>query len=203
MTIVNEIALFGCGGHSRSVADVILHNNPEEIIVFVDSSTRGNENIYGFYVRPKVQLNFGSRCFVCVGDNTLRKNKFIELGDANVITVISKLVYIGKNVMIGRGTFVAHSAHLGPDVAIGENTIVNTGSVIEHEVKVGSHSHIGPNATISGRTVIGEQVLIGAGACVADKISICPNTIVGANSTVVQSITEAGTYVGSPVRKVK
>ncbi len=74
--------------------------------------------------------------------------------------------------------------------------------MIEHEVQIGSHSHVGPNASISGRTVIGDQVMIGVGACVVDNITICSNTIIGANSTVIRSISEPGTYVGCPARKV-
>jgi UDP-N-acetylbacillosamine N-acetyltransferase len=199
---MNEIVLFGCGGHSKSVADVILYNNPLEILVFVDAGARDNEMIFGFDVQPNIQLKTGTRCIVCVGSNVTRKNKYVELGDANIITVVSKLAYIGKDVTIGRGTFVAHSCHLGPEVNLGENTIVNTGSVIEHEARIGSHSHIGPSATISGRSVIGDQVAIGAGACVIDNISICSNTIVGANSTVIHPISEPGTYAGNPARKV-
>ena len=200
---MDEIVLFGCGGHSRSVADVILHNNQCEKIIFVDSSARENEMIFGFNVLPEIPINIGTKYFLCNGDNVSRKNKYVQLKNSDIITVVSKLAYIGKNVTIGRGTFVAHSCHLGPEVTLGENTIINTGSIIEHEVKIGNHSHIGPNATISGRTVIGDQVFIGVGSCVIDNVTICSNVRVGANSTVIDSIEEPGTYVGNPVKKIK
>jgi UDP-N-acetylbacillosamine N-acetyltransferase len=200
---MNDVVLFGCGGHSRSVADVILYNNPSEKLIFVDSDAKVSEKIFGFEVLPEIHINADTKCFITIGENISRKYKYEELSGANIITVISKLAYVGRDVTIGRGTIIAHSCHLGPGAVIGENTIINTGSVIEHEVKIGSHTHVGPNATISGRSVIGDSVFIGVGACVIDNISICDNVIIGANTTVFRSIVEPGTYVGSPLRKVK
>jgi len=44
----NGIIIFGCGGHSRSVTDVILLNDPETLLVYVDDNARENETLYGF-----------------------------------------------------------------------------------------------------------------------------------------------------------
>jgi acetyltransferase-like isoleucine patch superfamily enzyme len=45
--------------------------------------------------------------------------------------------------------------------------------------------------------------LIGAGAVILDKLSICDNVIIGAGSVVTRDINDAGTYVGSPAKRVK
>ncbi len=117
---MNDIVLFGCGGHSSSVADVILHNDPLEKLVFVDVNARAGETIFGFGVLSDIRLEPATRCFVSIGGNAARRNKYLELGAANIISIVSSLAYIGKDVTIGRGVFVAHSCHLGPGARVGE-----------------------------------------------------------------------------------
>lgn len=60
-----------------------------------------------------------------------------------------------------------------------------------------------PKVSISGNCTIGNRVYIGTGAVIKEKISICDDVIIGALSFVNKDITEPGTYVGSPVRKIK
>jgi len=200
---MNYLVLYGCGGHSRSVADVILYNDPSAKLVFVDEQAGESETIFGFHVVNALELSHVAQCFIAIGDNARRKEKFIEIGSARLVTVVSKRAYIGTNATIGSGSFVAHSSHLGPEVVVGHNTILNTGAIIEHESRIGNHTHIGPNATICGRSQIGDSVLIGAATYVADKVRICSHAVIGANSTIISDITEPGTYVGMPARKVK
>ena len=41
----NNLIIYGCGGHSRSVASVLLHNNSDVNIIFVDSEAKLEEKI--------------------------------------------------------------------------------------------------------------------------------------------------------------
>ncbi|MCF0112187.1 MAG: acetyltransferase, partial [Erysipelotrichaceae bacterium] len=50
---------------------------------------------------------------------------------------------------------------------------------------------------------IGSMTWIGAGATVSNKISICSNCMIGAGAVVVKNITEEGTYVGVPAKKIR
>lgn len=202
------IIIFGCGGHSRSVADIMLANDKEIQLLFVDKAAREDEKIFGFAVQPDFGFDetHTHLCFVGIGDNYERKLIFEKLtknGSATIVSVISQRAYLGRHARIGKGCFVGNYCHVGPDARIGDDTILNNGSVVDHEVEIGAHSHIGPNATISGRSKIGDLVFIGVGATVIDKIKICSNVIVGAGATVVADITAPGTYIGVPARKVK
>ncbi len=195
-----KIALAGCGGHSRSVADVILFNDSSIQIIFVDENAREGETIYGFNVVSQVSSICDWGWVVAVGDNMKRKKIFESLCVDRIVSVISRDSYIGLNAKIGRGVFVAHSVHIGPSVEIGDNTVINTSAVIDHEVIIGAHCHIAPNSTISGRTVIGDNVFLGVGATVIDGIKICSDVVIGAGGVVVKDITIPGIYVGVPAR---
>ena len=43
---------------------------------------------------------------------------------------------------------------------------------------------------------------IGVGACVKNNINIAPNCTIGAGAVVVKDISESGTYIGVPARKM-
>ena len=60
-----------------------------------------------------------------------------------------------------------------------------------------------PGSILSGDVIIKDQVYIGTNSSVREKISICDNVTIGLNSGVVKNINESGTYVGSPLKKIK
>jgi UDP-N-acetylbacillosamine N-acetyltransferase len=45
-------------------------------------------------------------------------------------------------------------------------------------------------------------VYFGTRSCIKQKLSVCDNVIIGMNAGVVKNITEPGTYVGTPAKKV-
>lgn len=196
-----DLIIYGCGGHARSVVDVLVCDRPDISICLVDEHAAVDEIIAGFpVVRGGVS---GSGCFIAIGDNHQRAALLKNCPEQNLVSIISSKSHVGKAAQIARGSFVGNFAHVGPEVVVGKGTIVNTGAVVEHETLIGALCHIGPNASISGRCKIGDLVFIGAGATVIDSTSICSEVIIGAGSVVVQSITEPGTYVGCPARRIK
>jgi len=196
------IILFGCGGHSRSVADIILSISSDVELIFVDKNAHDNEHIFGF----KVVTQYGgekNQIFYALGNNKIRKSLFEDIGEKGLISVVSQKAHIGTGAKILNGCFVGNFCHIGPQSVIGENTIINNGAIIEHETKVGKHCHVGPNTTISGRCTIGDMVFVGVGATVKDGIDICANTIIGAGAVVVKDIVTSGVYVGCPAKRIR
>jgi len=196
-----RIILFGCGGHGRSVADVLILNDPNVSLLFVDKNAADNEKLYGFDVVRDMDPA-GMPYIIALGDNRQRMMKLQEIGESGLISVVSVKAHVGHGSSVGKGCFLANYCHVGPEAKIGNNTIINTAAVVEHEVRIGNHCHVGPGAVISGRSAIGDLAFIGVGAVVKDNISICSDVIVGAGATVIRNIDEPGTYVGTPVRKL-
>ncbi len=196
-----NLIIYGCGGHARSLADVALANGIEHLI-FVDDQARPGEKCFGFDVIKNISLEPAAICIVAVGDNQKRAALF-ELLQKNIVALISDRAYVGKNAEIDKGVLVGHGAHVGPNTKIGVNTIVNTHCVIEHDCVIGKHSHISVNSVVAGKCEIGDFVMIGAGATVIDGVKISSHVIVGSGAVVVKDITEPGTYVGVPAKKVK
>jgi UDP-3-O-[3-hydroxymyristoyl] glucosamine N-acyltransferase len=60
-----------------------------------------------------------------------------------------------------------------------------------------------PGSIISGNCKIGDSVYLGSNSSVREKTKITDDIIVGLNSGVVKNITESGTYVGVPAKRIK
>ena len=195
----NKIYIIGCGGHARSVADVILGNVPSAQLIFVDENARDKETIFDFPVIKSLPRE-AQNIFIAVGDN--RKRRELSVGKKQ-ISVIAKTAYVAPTAVIEDGCFIASGAHIGPFAHIGTGTIINTNAVVEHEVQVGSFCHLAPNTTVCGRTTIGDNVFLGAGATIIDKINVCSDVTIGAGGVVVKDIRKAGIYVGIPVNRTE
>lgn len=198
--------IFGCGGHARSVVNVIREIHGLEDVVLVEENIVEKEIILGCKTECRHNLKENDAFIAAIGDNKNRKKIYEKLKEKHkgcCISIISIHANIGMDAEVGYGTFIAQDVHIGPQVQIGDNTIINTGSVIEHEVIIGSHSHIAPHATVCGRSKIGNNVFCGAGSTVIDKINICDDVVIGAGAVVIHDISESGIYAGVPARKIR
>lgn len=198
----NNIYIIGCGGHARSVVDILLSSNPNCTIVFIDPNAKNNEKLYGFIVLKEKIFTPTDKVFIAIGDNESRNTFFNSNNKLNFVSIISKTAHIGVESEITLGAFIGNFVHVGPQAKIGKQTIINNGAIIEHEVSIGDYCHIAPNVAISGRTKVGDNVFIGVGATLINNISICSNVVIGAGATVTTNITEPGTYVGIPAKKI-
>ena len=53
-----------------------------------------------------------------------------------------------------------------------------------------------------GGTLIGRGTHVGTAAVIGPGVNIAPNSVIGVNAYVNKNISEAGTYVGVPARKI-
>ena len=200
---MGKLIVFGCGGHARSVLDILSYNQAVNDIVLVDENARENESIMGWPVVKSYCVKSDDLVFSERGNHEQRKNILECFDYCQWFTVISKQAYVAGSAEIKKGTMVAHRAHLGPEAQVGRGSIINTGSIVEHESVIGDYVHVAPGSVVCGRSRIGNYVMLGAGSTVIDRISICDNVIIGAGSVVVMDITDPGTYVGAPAHKIK
>lgn len=200
----DTLIIYGCGGHARSVADVGVSNGLTNI-TFVDKNARDQETIFNFDVIKTLSHETKKPSIVAIGDNKERADLFDHLKENHheLVPLIAHDAYISPFAKIESGVFVGHHAHIGPNAKIDENTIINTRCVVEHDCVVGKHCHISINANLAGKSKIGDFVMVGAGATVIDFVQVCSHVMIGAGAVVVDDITEPGTYVGVPARRIK
>lgn len=205
---MKPIILIGGGGHAQSVLNAM--SNQTNIVGYADLITNEKLGITYLGNDDKVISAFSPSeydvhiSFVYAGNINLdlRKaiiSKYVDYAHA---TLIAPSSLITKNVRISEGTCVLENAVVKAD-EIGNDTIINTGAIIEHGCVIGKNCLVATGAIICGDVMIGNNCLIGAGAIIRDGISICGDTIIGMGSVVVHNITEAGTYMGNPAKRIK
>jgi len=206
--MTDSIVLVGAGGHCKAVIDV-AESAGCSIFGILDMKADGD--VLGYPVigtDERIAELAASHLFhITVGQiksAAIRKKLFEQLlnAGASVATIISSSAQISSHSKIGDGTTVMHGALVNAAVTIGENCIINNKALIEHDSIVGNHTHISTGAIINGGCVIGSGVFIGSGSVIANGVTIADDCVIGAGAVVVKSITERGTYVGSPAKRI-
>ena len=174
--------LIGCGGHSRTILNILIHEQKHDVIEIYDLINPSYEEvILGVQVVGSVtdfldkDIDKNVSVYIAIGNNELRQYWFERLSMMGYMpaTLISTSAKISLDVNIGVGCLMSPFVFIGPQSVIGENSIVNTSAIVEHEAQLGNSCHIASGSKICGRVNIGDRVFIGAGATVIDKISIC------------------------------
>ena len=173
----NRVVVFGCGGHARSIRNVLYEIEKNTDILFVDGNAENKEVILGCGAVSAYSLKNEDSYIIGIGDNKKRENlyrHFHHEKTGTCISVVSPSARVGMEADIGEGSFIAFGVYIGPQARIG--------------------------ATVCGRVRIGSHVFCGAGCVVIDKINICDHVVIGAGAVVTEDITYPGTYVGIPAK---
>ena len=201
---MRKLIIFGGGGHAEVVADIAMKNG-YEIEGFLDDNESISE-VIGIKKIGKVSdcLDYKDACdfAIGIGNNAVRKKIFETYPDLSYVTLIHPTASIGINVEIKKGTVVMPMTVVNACATIGEFCVINSSAVVEHDCRVGDFCLIAPNATVCGVCNIGNEVYMGAGSVVKQVINICDNVTTGSGSVIVKDITEPGTYIGVPVKKI-
>ena len=200
---MNRLVIIGAGGHGKVIADSAWKNGYTNIC-FVDDNAKGE--CIGFPIigtsADIERLNDGDTDFVIgIGNNAIRKS-VAEKYDVNWVAIVHPSAQIAFNAAIGKGTVVMACAVANASSVIGEHCIINTGAIVEHDNVIENYAHISPNVALGGTVRIGSLTHVGIGATVKNNTEMCSYCTIGAGAVVVKNITEPGTYVGVPIRKI-
>ncbi len=153
--------------------------------------------------------NTNIRAFIAIGNPTTRGKIFSNLKERKNFSFPSikhpAAIFDKRDgyLRMGKGCIVSANAVLSTDVTLEDFVHVDYGATIGHGSRLMAFARISPGANISGNVTIGRSVYIGAGAIVLENLDICEGVIIGAGAVVVSSITEKGTYVGVPARRLE
>lgn len=115
---------------------------------------------------------------------------------------------------LGEDVFIGPFVEIQNDVVIGNRTRIQSHSFICSKVSIGSDCFIGHGVMFTNDkfidrklskdflpTTLGNKVYVGSNATIL-PVSICDDVVIGAGAVVTRDISEPGTYVGNPARKL-
>lgn len=178
------LQIIGKGGFSREVAS---YYGDSKTCVMYENEEINNMSPFG-------------ETIIAIGDPHTRKRISESYHNVRYIIFNKGKLYAGS---IDTGSIICPGTIMTTNVKIGRHVIVNLNVTIGHDCNIGDFTTISPGVNISGNVNIGKLCYIGSNAVIREKINICDNVIIGAGSVVIKDITESGTYVGNPAKKIK
>ena len=206
------IILVGGGGHCQSVIEGAESEGKIILGILEIPSEFGKEVLPGHNV---IGCDDDMSNYVGVADfiNTigfisnlslrLKISEKINLSGGTLASVIASTAHVSRYAKVGKGTVILHHVTVNAAACIGDNCIINTSSNIEHACIIGEQTHISTGAMINGDCRIGSQCFIGSGAIIGHGVNICDHVIIGCGTVVIHNITQPGTYVGNPAKRIK
>lgn len=198
------VILIGGGGHAKVIIDCIRAAG-DQVAGILDDGLAPGTLVLDVPVLGKTAEfeHYRSHPFlIAIGNNAVRR-KLAQRMDVKWHTAIHPSAVVSSYAAIGAGTVVMPRAVVNAGALVGGHCIVNTGAIVEHDNRLGDFVHVSPGAALGGTVSLGEATHVGIGAAVKNNVSICGGCLIGAGAAVVRDITEPGTYVGVPARKLK
>jgi sugar O-acyltransferase (sialic acid O-acetyltransferase NeuD family) len=206
------ICIIGAGGFGREILcilfDLYKFNQWEingKVCFAVNRQYFKTPFVLGFPVIIIEESNLSDfNVVISNGDPTTRMSICNTLpSETNFITIIHPQAIISPWVSIGRGSVICAGCVITCDIEIGEHSQLNLHSTVGHDTRISSFFTSAPGANISGNCAIGKGVYIGTNASIKAGVSITDHSIIGMGASVIRDITEAGTYVGVPAKRLE
>jgi len=202
---MNKMFIFGAGGHSKVVIDIIERMDNLQIDALYDDDA----SLWGtsFFDYPVIGgrdcftnglIADGSIGLVAIGDNRARINVadwIVERG-FSLGSAVHPSAQVGRGVHIGAGSVVMAGAVINSGAWIGENVVVNTGATIDHDCVVERGVHVAPGCNVCGNVTIGEGSLVGVGSVIIPGVDIGKHALIGAGSLILSSVQDGMTVIG-------
>ena len=209
---MDEVVIFGAGGHGRVVLDILAQAKSHQPIGFLDNNTQLHHRrvdglpVLGGIDKAESLFAEGKRkAIIAIGDNGVRRDiaRTVETIGYELVNAVHPSARLATNVSLGRGIVIAAGALVCAHAQVGDCAILNTGCIVDHESMIGMATHICPGVRLAGHVVVESGAFVGIGATVIQNVRIGFEAVVGAGAVVVQNVEPMTTVVGVPAQAIK
>lgn len=201
---MNRLLIIGASGHGKVVADIAVHCGYKDIAFLDDDeSLKSCLNYPVIGISMDIEKYIDADFFVAIGNPKTREKVQRKLAGMNIVSLVHPDAVIAPDVAIGKGTAVMAGAVINPGSVIGEGCIINTGATVDHDNRIEDFVHVSVGCHLAGTVTVGKSTWIGVGAVVSNNVNICGGCTIGAGAVVIKDISEPGTYVGVPAKRIE
>lgn len=210
---MKNLIIIGAGGFGRELFGVAREavGFGTEFVVkgFLDDNLKALDGFTGYpkilgtvkdyvpavddvFITALGSIDFRRRCAAVIAQ---KGGKFIS--------VIHKSVFIGPNVKIGDGCYLAPNSSLTADIRLGSHVCVFHSSSVGHDSVLGDFSHVYAQCSVGGAVELGEGAIVYPGSVVVPRRRIGKDAVVGAGSTVFLDVEPGVTVIGNPAAPIR
>lgn len=209
---MKKVAFLGSGEMAYHAAHYMVEDNQFEVVGYYDDYTPVGTIVNGYPILGKIAdviKGYEDRVYDGLM-NTIGftrfpyRKKLYEMFEDKVpfVTFIHSSCVVDPTAKIGKGVLIFPRAILYLDAVVEDNVFIQINSYVTDSI-VRKHTLLSGTVSIGGHSDIGECCFLGIGTTVSSDTKICDNVFTGAGTVVAKNITEPGTYVGVPARKIK
>lgn len=192
---MKPILLIGCGGHARSLIELVESAGIWRIRGLVGLPDQVNTRVLNYQVIgcdadlaalrkkcPSAVLAIGQ-----LPDPTARQRLSRRLDKHGFVypVLVSPHAVVSRHARLGQGSTVGHGVIVNAATVVGDHCILNSRALIEHDVQIGSYCHISTGAIINGGVRIGSGSFIGSGSILREGLELPDNTVIGAGKRIM------------------
>jgi sugar O-acyltransferase (sialic acid O-acetyltransferase NeuD family) len=209
---MEKICIIGAGGFGKEVLCLItdIYNltaiQAAESICFLETDNFWKPRVVnGVRVLPLSEfVPEIYKAVIAIGNPNDRKAIVLQLPkQTRYITLIHPSVVMSKWIEIGEGSIVCAGSIMTCNIKLGKHTHINLHTTIGHDCIAGDFFTTAPAVNISGKCKFGENVYCGTNSSFRENLEITDNTVIGMGAVVVKNISEAGTYIGNPLKRIE
>jgi sugar O-acyltransferase (sialic acid O-acetyltransferase NeuD family) len=205
---MKRLAVFGCGGHGKVVADAAIEEGWNRIRFYDDVGS--NPLLDEQWEFGGGQQSLAEQCsdlsglVVAIGSNDTRLRMIHALSGTGIplCSVIHPKAVISRYTTVKAGCVIFAGAVINVHAQLGIGVIINTGATVDHDCYLDDGVHVSPGAHLAGNVRIGKRSWIGIGAVVKQGVIIGDDCIIGAGSVVIRNVASGTTVVGVPARVI-
>ncbi|HVQ07445.1 MAG TPA: acetyltransferase [Allosphingosinicella sp.] len=202
-----RLAIFGCGGMGRELADIARARLDREPcwsgIVFVDD--RPSPPIQGVEVLAPEAMRPDDRLCFAIGRSDLRRRLAERFARQPLASLHALTALVSPHAEIGEGAILCDYAVINNGARIGRHFLANTFAQISHDCVIGDYVTVSPRVSCNGNVHIGDGVFIGAGAVIrngtpARPLRIGAGATIAMGAVVVGDVPDGAAVMGVPAR---
>jgi sugar O-acyltransferase (sialic acid O-acetyltransferase NeuD family) len=192
---MKPLLLIGCGGHARSLIDVVETSGQWHVHGLVGLPEQVGSSVLGYPViasdaeLPELRLSCEAAVLAIgqvpdPGPRQRLADQLMQLG-FHCPALISPHSVVSRHSQLGPGTVVAHGAIVNAGALVGAHCILNSRALIEHDVQLGDHCHVSTGALVNGGVRLGSGSFIGSGAMLREGLQLPAGTVISAGKRVM------------------
>lgn len=193
--MTSKILLIGCGGHAKSVIDIVENTLEWSIFGLIGLPEQVGHSVQGYSVvgSDKDLSDIRAHChhaFLALGQIGISEKRQHIAASLNALgfsfpTLISSKAFVSNNAIIDVGSFVGHGAVINASASVGKHCILNSLCLVEHDSSIGDFCHISTGVLLNGGVSVGSGSFIGSGCIIREGICIPQNTSLSAGQRVM------------------